>query len=227
MSRFSDRWFRRLARFAAALWPIHRDRIDRPIVCQMNRVNLPERRIEQHERLPGTVDSKDTARRLGSSNEIAILVEGERHDVAGVRLVEAGTGAIRRDLVDHSFVARCGKYIAGLIDGKSPDVLVVRIEESLRASIGGDLIDPSVRRRADVEAAVRRRRQRVHLELRGVKEGREFSVLADLEDLPFVSAAGPQRSIWPGDDRPQKRSGRFGEHRRGGSGEHAAVAVDG
>ena len=89
------------------------------------------------------------------------------------------------------------------------------------------VIDLAVRGGGDVQAALRRRRDRVHFELRRVEERGDLAVAGDLQDLAFVAAAGPQRAVGAGDDRPQERRGGLAEHRRGRAEEHAAVAVDG
>jgi len=58
---------------------------------------------------------------------------------------------------------------------------------------------------------VREADNRVKINFR-VEEGRRLAVLCDLQDLPLVTAAGPQGAILPGEDRPQKRGGGLRDH---------------
>ena len=89
-----------------------------------------------------------------------------------------------------------------------------------------DLVDLAVRRRADVDAAAGRRRDRVDLELVGVEEHRAAARGVDPVDLAFVAAAGVERAVRRVDDRPEERRARVVDGGRGRAERQPAEGVD-
>ena len=64
------------------------------------------------------------------------------------------------------------------------------------------LVNLAVGRRRGVDAAARRQRNRVDLELLGVEEDGALAVGVDAEYLPFVAAADEERAVGRADERP-------------------------
>src|SRR5262249_20729801 len=190
------------------------------------RADFLERRVEQDERLTRRVDPDDLARRAGAGDEVAPFVEGERHRVRRIRLVERLAFAVGRDLVNDAFVAGAREEIAFGVHGERPDVLVLGVEKRLRVAVAIDEIDLSVRRRRDEQPAVRRRCERVDFQLGAVEEQRPLALRVDLEDFAFVAAADKQRAVGLRGDRPQKRRGRFVHELGRRSERELAAAVD-
>ena len=89
-----------------------------------------------------------------------------------------------------------------------------------------DLVDAAVRRGADVEAAVRRRRERVDFHLGAVEEHRAVAVAIDAHDLAVVAGAEEHRLVRPGEHRPDKRHAGVVHAPHLGPEHQAAVFVD-
>src|SRR5438105_2666031 len=79
------------------------------------------------------------------------------------------------------------EHVAFRVRRERPDVLVVTAEERRRLAVSVDLVNPPVGRRAHVQPAVRRERQRVRFELGAVEEHRSFALRIDPEDLALVA----------------------------------------
>ncbi len=89
-----------------------------------------------------------------------------------------------------------------------------------------DLVDLAVWGGADVQPAVRRGRERVGFELRGVEEEGALALGVDLEHLAFVAGAREQRPVRARDQRPEEGRRRF-VHQLGRGPEHElAMAID-
>ena len=99
-------------------------------------------------------------------------------------------------------------------------------KKRLRRAVRGDLVDAAVGRGRHIQAATRRRRQRMNLELVRIEERGDLAVARNPEDLSFVAGARPQRAVRAGDQRPQEGRRRLGDLRRARSEEHASVAVN-
>src|SRR5215204_795684 len=127
-------------------------------------MNLLIGRIEQEETLAGAVDAEHPAGRAGADQQLAVVIECQRHRMRRFRGKELLTLAVGRDLVDGALVTSAGEYITGAVHDKRPDVLVVGIEKRGGLTLGVDTIDPPIGRGTDKQAAARRRRQRVYFQ---------------------------------------------------------------
>ena len=115
-------------------------------------------------------DTEHLAGRFGAGDQIAAAVEDQAERVRRLRLVERLALAVARDAVDDALLPRGRIDDAGRVDDQRPDVLVIGVEED-----GGDplrihTVDFPVGRGAYIQAAARRERERMDLELRCIEE---------------------------------------------------------
>ena len=206
--------------------PVHGRRVDGAARVHVQRVDLLERRVEQHEALPGAIDAEHAPGVARAREQAAVLVDGEGDHVGALRVVEAFTLAVRRDPVDEALLARTGVDGPVGAHGERPDVLVVGVEEDRRGPVGRNAVDLAVGRRRRVDAAAGRGRERVHLHLGRVERGGQPAVGADPQHLSVVAAADPGAAPRRGQDRPEGRGGRLGDERDGRTERQAPEVVD-
>ena len=97
---------------AAGRRAAHGRGVDVAVRVDAQRADLVVARVEQHERLARGVDPEHAARRLGAGEQPALAIEGQRHRVRGLGLVERRALAVGRDLVDDALVAGRGEHVA-------------------------------------------------------------------------------------------------------------------
>ena len=144
--------------------------VEHAFVVEAQRADFLERRVQQDEGLAVGIDPQHLPGRLGADDQVAGLVEGERGRMGRLRFVERRARAVRRDLVDHAFVAGAGVQVAFGVDGQRPNVFVRGIEELGGVAVAIDLVDLAVGRCRHVQTAIGRRRERMRFELGRVEE---------------------------------------------------------
>src|SRR5665213_4592674 len=102
----------------------------------------------------------------------------------------------------------------------------VGTEEGRRYAVAIDSVDLSVRRRRNVESAVRRGSERVHLELGAAEEERALAVGADAVDLAVISRAEIERAVGRRRDGPDEWRRRFEDQIERGAEQQLAARVD-